>query len=334
MAGKTTIRAPTNIAFVKYWGARNIGRAVPFHPSISMTLRACRSCCTVEYVDEAGEHEIRWRGSGELATPPAGFISRVRNHLNALRAWAGCGGRFRVAAANNFPAAAGLGSSASGFAALTLATLGAIGRAPSREVCSSLARISGAGSAARSVMGGYVEWPVGTTADAECFARQLFAEDYWDLRDVIAIVDHGPKAVPSRGGHLRVHTSPFFHPRVRHLPKRLATIREAIHARDFPRLGVEIEAEGLDLHCIALSSRPAILYWKPATLTVLETLRHLRDEGLEVYASLDAGANVHAICLPESEDEVAQHLGRLEGIREIIRDGVGSGPAEEEEHLF
>ena len=35
---KTTVAAPANIAFVKYWGARDLDKALHMNPSISMTL--------------------------------------------------------------------------------------------------------------------------------------------------------------------------------------------------------------------------------------------------------------------------------------------------------
>ncbi|MEM8934484.1 MAG: diphosphomevalonate decarboxylase, partial [Acidobacteriota bacterium] len=119
---RATAISPSNIAFVKYWGARDLDRVVPENPSLSMTLRTCVSRCTVEHLDEAGEHEVRWRaGSGGLETAPPAFADRIRAHLDRLRDWTGCGGRFRLATENSFPAAAGMASSASGFSAVTLA---------------------------------------------------------------------------------------------------------------------------------------------------------------------------------------------------------------------
>jgi mevalonate pyrophosphate decarboxylase len=35
MTARATVSAPANIAFVKYWGARDLARALPYHPSIS-----------------------------------------------------------------------------------------------------------------------------------------------------------------------------------------------------------------------------------------------------------------------------------------------------------
>lgn len=118
------------------------------------------------------------------------------------------------------------------------------------------------------------------------------------------------------------------------MPERLKAVREAILARDLDRLGPLIEAEAIDLHCIAMTSTPPIFYWQPATLRVLEAVRELRREGVSAWITMDAGANVHVICPPQAEDLVAVRLAELAEVRQVIRDGVGEGPVVETEHLF
>lgn len=333
-----TIRSPSNIAFIKYWGAKDLKKAIPANPSISMTLRACHSRSTVEHVDGDGAHEILWRGSGGgFEEAPPAFAERVRQHLERLRDHLECGGHFRVATENSFPAAAGLASSASGFSALTLATLAAVGHDVSMAQRSALARASGSGSASRSVMGGYVEWPAtGAHQEegAECHAYQLAPADHWDLANVIAVVETESKKISSLDGHRRARSSPYWRTRQRRLPARLQAVRQAIAERDFGLLGSVVEAEAIDLHCVAMTSHPAVFYWRPATLTVLEAVRDLRVEGVSAWSTMDAGANVHVICQPKDAQRVADVLGGLEGVEQIIRDGVGAGPELEEEHLL
>ncbi len=333
---KTTVAAPANIAFVKYWGARNLDLALPMNSSISMTLDHCVSRCTVEVLD--GGHDEIWLSEpdGGFGTPAPDFTRRVVEHLDRVRAWAGRDEPFRVATRNTFPSAAGLASSASGFAALTLATVGALGRrdVPAREL-SDLARRSGSGSAARSVLGGYVEWPdPAGEQDESSYAVQLAEAAHWDLRDVIAVVEIGPKVVSSRDGHRLAHTSPYYTRRLDLLPERLRTVRSAIEARDLDLLGPILEAEAVDLHIIAMSSHPPIFYWSPGTVAVLRAVRELRQEGLAAWATLDAGANVHVICDTDSEDEVADRLEDLPAVGFVIRDGVGDGPEYDNTHLF
>jgi diphosphomevalonate decarboxylase len=331
---KTTISAPANIAFIKYWGARDLDRALPLNASISMTLERCVTQCTAEVIP--GDQDEIWlaESHGGFSTPNPDYHRRIKQQLDRMRQWAGSEERFRVATRNNFPSAAGLASSASGFAALTLATAGALGRADtSTAELSRLARNSGSGSAARSVLGGYVEWPV-SEDEKGSEAVQISDAEHWDLRDVIAVVEIGPKSVPSLEGHRRAVTSPYFSRRLELLPERLAKVRRAIAERDLELLGPVLEEEAVDLHLVAMSSRPPIFYWAPGTVAVLRTVRELRQEGLAAWATMDAGANVHVICDADSEEDVAERLEGLSAVGFVIQDSVGSGPETDTEHLF
>ena len=201
---------------------------------------------------------------------------------------------------------------------------------------SALARMSGSGSASRSVMGGYVEWPEAGPAEcgAECYAFQLATAEDWPLANVIALVQSGPKKTSSLDGHRRARSSPYWRTRQRRLPARLAAVRKAIEQRDFDLLGPVVEAEAIDLHCVAMTSHPPVFYWQPATLTVLEAVRELRADGVSAWSTMDAGANVHVICQPQDVDAVADRLGAIPDVERVMRDRVGSGPVREETHLL
>lgn len=334
MIGKSTVTAPSNIAFIKYWGARDLAKALPMNASISMTLSECVSLSTVAFTpgsDEPDTIELVAE-DGSAIVPPASFQERALAHLDRVRRWARRDGAFRVATRNSFPTGAGIASSASGFAALTLAATKALGLSLSTPELSDLARMSGSGSAARSVMGGYVEWsPQGEGAG---HAVAIAPASHWDLRDVIALVDHGEKDVSSLDGHRVASSSPHFDTRQRILPERLALVRRAIAERDLAALGPVLEEEAIELHLIAMSSKPPIFYWKPGTVQVLERLRAMRRDGLSAWATMDAGANVHVICTPTAEAPVIAALESLSGVSGVLLDGAGEGPHEEREHLF
>ena len=334
MTGKATVVAPSNIAFIKYWGARDLERVLPMNASISMTLTECVSLSTVAFADAADEPDrIELADDdGALTRPPTSFSERALAHLDRMRRWSGRVGSFRVATRNSFPTGSGMASSASGFAALTLAATKALGLTLSTPELSDLARMSGSGSAARSVLGGYVAWsPEGEGAG---HAVQLASASHWDLRDVIALVDHGEKDVSSIDGHRAATSSPHFEARQRSLPERLMLVRRAIEERDLAALGPVLEEEAVELHIIAMSSKPPIFYWKPGTVQVLERLRRMRRDGVDAFATMDAGANVHVICEPRSEAAVIAALEGLSGVSGVLLDGVGPGPREEREHLF
>jgi len=348
LSARATVSAPANIALIKYWGAQNPDRVVPYHPSISITLEVCRSVTTVEALPAGSieDDEVWLERDGRLEPADEGFAARVRGHLAVLRRQTGRSERFRVATRNTFPAAAGLASSASGFAALATAVVRALG-IPAEELderlgpgaLSVLARLSGSGSAARSVFGGYVEWPVpgGSAADTATLdgpARVLAPASHWHLADVIALIQSGPKDVSSLEGHRRATTSPFFSRRLELLPERLAAVRRAIRDRNLDALGPIIERDAIELHAIAMTSEPPIFYWQPATLEVLEAVRALRRAGVRAWSTMDAGANVHVISDPENEEQVAERLAEIPGVRGVIRDRTGTGPRDEDEDLL
>lgn len=327
--------APANIAFIKYWGARDLERALPLHASISMTLSRCVTHSTVEHraPGDGGDEVLLADPEGALAAAPERFAERVKGHLRRIREVAGAEGAFRVATRNSFPAGAGLASSASGFAALTLAASAALGLELSRDALSDLARQSGSGSAARSLFGGFVEWP-GGEGEGEAHALALAPAAHWDLRDVIAVVEEGEKEVSSLEGHRRAATSPHFGSRLALLADRLAAVRRAVAERDLELLGPILEEEAIELHLVAMSSRPPIFYWQPPTLAVLAAVREIRRAGTAAWATLDAGPNVHVICEPAGEEAVAARLSEVPGVRLLICDGVGEGPHLGAPHLF
>lgn len=329
-----TVEAPANIAFVKYWGTRDEERVVPANPSISMTLSRCVTVTSVEAVEGLGADEV-WLAAddGALGPAPVSFATGVARHLERLRRWAGDDRRCRVATRNSFPAGTGMASSASGFAALALAAAGAFGRSPSPAEASVLARLSGSGSAARSVLGGFVEWPAGE-GESEGYARSLAPAGHWTLCDVVAVVDEREKTVSSREGHRRAASSPHFTARLAELPGRLAAVRGAIAERSLERLGPVLEEEAVELHLVAMSSRPPIFYWRPATLGVHAAVRSLRAAGVGAWFTMDAGANVHVICQPPDETAVAERVATVPGVARVIRDRTGAGPRRIEEHLL
>lgn len=335
---KTTVSAPSNIAFIKYWGALDLERALPVNPSFSMTLSKCTSRSSVELLAEGASDEIFLADEeGRLTQAPESFRGRIQTHLERLRGWGAERGRpsfgFRVATRNSFPAAAGLASSASGFAALTFGVTRALGFELSTKELSHLARRSGSGSASRSVLGGYVQWPTGEGEEG-AYAHQVLPPEHWELADVIAVIETGAKKVSSLQGHRRASTSPHFPKRLELLPSRLEAIRRAVAQRDFGSFAPVLEEEAVELHLIAMSSRPPVFYWSPGTVEVLAAVRALRDDGLAVAATMDAGANVHVICPSETAGEVARRLAALPAVQRLIRDRVGTGPKVEKDHLL
>jgi diphosphomevalonate decarboxylase len=329
---KATARAGSNIAFIKYWGVANPRLNLPLNNSISMTLGSLHSTTTVEW-DTAGRLTADQIAiDGERAEGKK--AERVTQHLDLIRHLAGDRRfRARVASRNNFPMASGIASSASAFAALTMAACAALNLNFDRTKLSAIAR-RGSGSASRSLFSGYVEWERGND-DATSVARQIFPAEYWNLRDVVAIISTAEKAVSSQSGHTLAMSSPFNAGRIDSLYSALQEVRTALTLRDLTRLGPVIEQDALAMHAVMMTSKPSLLYWQPGTLEVLQAVRRWREEdGFPVYFTIDAGPNVHLICEPAFERDLLKRLQTLSGVRSVVTSGPGDGAEVIDQHLF
>jgi diphosphomevalonate decarboxylase len=325
--GKATAVANPNIAFIKYWGNTDRALNLPANPSLSMNLAALTTVTTVEFQADLPGDVVR------IGDQPAGreALVRVIDHLDRVRSMAGISDRARVASRNDFPAGAGLASSASGFAALSLAATRAAGLVLNEAELSRLARL-GSGSACRSVPAGFSLWE--GTSDETSFARQLAAADYWALRDVIAIVSSGHKSVASQDGHSLAQGSPYHQVRLAAVPQMLARARAAILARDLTVLGPVVEADALAMHGVMITSQPPLMYWLPATVVVLHAVHDWRNDGLGVYYTVDAGPNVHCICQEADAAQVAARLRNVAGVQEVLTTGPGEAVRLVDYHLF
>jgi diphosphomevalonate decarboxylase len=259
-------------------------------------------------------------------------VRRVCDHLDRVRALVGVRLYARVASHNSFPMGAGIASSASAFAALTVAACTAAGLELDERVLTILAR-QGSGSAARSIPAGYVEWYTGETSD-ESYAEQIAPPEHWDLCDLIAIVQTEQKKVDSTKGNALVHTSPFAGARLHAAERALNVIRQAIRTRDFRTFGEEVEQEALRMHAVAMTSTPSLVYWSPATLEVMQAVRRWRAEGQGVYFTIDAGANVHVICQAQDAPPLEDWLRLVPGVQHLIVNHPGAGTRLTNEHLF
>ncbi len=313
-----TAFASPNIAFIKYWGNRDEKLRLPANASLSMNLAGLETVTTVEFRPGLAEDEVVIGGEAQAGAAKA----RVSAHLDHLRARAGLTIRARVTSRNNFPAGAGIASSASAFAALTVAGAAAAGLTLSERELSALARL-GSGSAARSIPAGFVEWQLGDAPEAS-FAFSIAPPDHWTLQDVIAVVSKAHKAVGSTGGHALAGTSPLQAARVASAPERLRVCREALLARDFAALAEVVEADSNLMHAVMMTSTPPLYYWEPMTLGIMKAVREWRAEGVPVCFTIDAGPNVHCLCPAEAAPEVERRLRTL-GVTEILTAGTGGG---------
>jgi diphosphomevalonate decarboxylase len=222
---------------------------------------------------------------------------------------------FEVRTENNIPTAAGLASSASGFAALTMALDDLAGWGLDRKQLSMLARL-GSGSASRSVYDGFVQWHAGAQADGmDSFAEQL--PNQWpEFRIGILELSAAKKPVGSRDGMNRtVETSELYKSWPQQAVADLKTIRTAIDVRDFSLLGKTAEHNALSMHATMMSAWPPLIYLQPETIEQIHKVQRVRSEGLEVYLTIDAGPNIKLLFLEENEVTVVSAFPNLKIIK-------------------
>ncbi|RPI93913.1 MAG: diphosphomevalonate decarboxylase [Chloroflexi bacterium] len=315
-----TAEARPNIAFIKYWGNRDDILRIPSNGSISMNLDGLYTRTTVSFQPSLPYDELIINGHEVTG---AG-LTRISHILDLIRGMANIHERAEVISENNFPSGTGIASSASAFAALALAGSKAAGLSLSERELSRLAR-RGSGSASRSIPGGFVEWQAGTS-DEDSFAFSIAEPGHWDLVDCVVVVSTTHKKTGSTEGHVITGTSPLQAARVADAPRRLEICRRAILERNFNAFASIIELDSDMMHAVMMTSTPALHYWKPASLEVINGVRQWRMEGIPVCYTVDAGPNVHVIC-PETEAYIIdKRLREIQGVDNVLIARPG-GPA-------
>ncbi|KAN0064644.1 diphosphomevalonate decarboxylase [Thecaphora frezii] len=311
---QATCSAPVNIAVIKYWGKRDTSLILPTNDSLSVTLDQdhLRSVTTARADPSFPPNADRlWLNGDEETIQEQGRLRRCFDEMKKLRKqkedkdpslpklseWS-----VYVCSENNFPTAAGLASSASGFAAL-IASLAALYELQPDISSSELSRIArqGSGSACRSLFGGYVAWQGGKEASgSDSLAVEVAPQSHWpDLQALICVVSDAKKGTPSTAGMQRtVQTSPLLQHRIQHVvPERMAAISEAIQKRDFDTFAQITMADSNNFHACCLDTAPPIFYMNDVSRAIVQLVEELNraseaeGKGKRAAYTYDAGPN-------------------------------------------
>ena len=324
---------PANIAFLKYWGKRDVKSQLPANNSLSMSLASSVTTTFAQLVPEANEHQIYF--AEDFVEKTSSFGKKAYAHLNFLAEQINANSFLRVNTSNSFPTGCGIASSASGFGALTLAAIAAWLKADSmdtlekmgfnRHRLASLARM-GSGSSCRSFWGGYVNW----TAEGhsgEQGLTPLFTCEHWHLVDTIALFSASEKKVSSSRAHLDAWSSPLFKPRLAGIPEKEEQMIQALKEKNIGVLGPMLEQEALEMHSVMMTANPSTCYLTAESIKFLGWLRELRRAtGIAAYFTIDAGPNIHVICQQEEQDTLHLEIKKSFPQLELIIDHAGTGP--------
>ncbi len=316
MTRRVTACAHANIALVKYWGKRPGAKNVPATPSISLTLEALTTETTLQRLPR-GPEIVRLNGcraDKEFAGRVVGFL-RMWRRKRLVR------GMFSVTTVNRFPTRAGLASSASGFAALTMALSALSSTNIAITNLTRLARL-GSGSAARSMHGGLAALP----ASLNPAARLLLPAKSVPWGMVICEVEAGPKQVgSSEGMNLSRSSSPYYRSWVSHAARDYREMLSAIRRLDLEAVGEIAEANALAMHSCMIATRPALIYWSPATVELLHEVKSWRKKGWQVYATIDAGPHVALLARRRNLRMIAGKAKKLPGVKSVLTSLPGEG---------
>ena len=309
---------------VKYWGKRDLDLNIPATGSLSMTLSSLATTTKVTFEHHLSDDEFLLNGSKADYTD----YLRVSRFFDRVRLLAGSKLHAKVESENNFPPASGLASSASGFAALTVAATKAAGLEMTLHELADLARM-GSGSAPRSLLGGFVEMminPKDTDINGDVQIRSIADINHWDLRLVIALCSTQQKKISSTQGMTRSkNTSPYYPTWLATHEEDMQAARQAILDQDFRMLGEVCEASSFKMHALTISSRPPLVYWQPATMAAMHAIWSLREDGRECYITMDAGPQVKVICRPDNIKVVTRTLQETDGVQRVWVERAGNG---------
>lgn len=317
--------APVNIATLKYWGKRDANLNLPTNSSISVTLaqddlRTLTSAAT----SQSFEKDTLWLNGNEESLSnkrTQDCLQDLRNLRHQLESqddslpkmsqW-----KLHIVSENNFPTAAGLASSAAGFAALVVA-IAKLYKLP--QDMSELSRIArkGSGSACRSLFGGFVAWEMGESKDgSDSMAVQVLPLDQWSqMKAAILVVSDLKKDTPStQGMQLTVATSDLFQERINNVvPKRFVEMKEAIVKRDFTKFAELTMKDSNSFHATCLDSYPPIFYINDTSKKIIRLVHSINaffNETIVAY-TFDAGPNAVLYYLEENEDKLFAFLYKL-----------------------
>ncbi|KIW05370.1 diphosphomevalonate decarboxylase [Verruconis gallopava] len=376
---RASTTAPVNIAVIKYWGKRDAKLNLPTNSSLSVTLsqddlrtHTTASCSAIYTTDSlllnGKDQDISGARTQACLRELRSLRTRLENANPGLPKLADL--KLKIVSENNFPTAAGLASSAAGFAALVRAIANLYELDSSPTELSRIAR-QGSGSACRSLFGGYVAWEMGSQADgSDSLAVQVAPVSHWpEMRAIILVASDKQKDVGSTAGMQQtVATSTFMKQRVLDVPTRMEEMNKAIQEKDFQAFARLTMKDSNSFHATCLDTEPPIKYMNEtswAAIRIVEAINAAAGKLVAAY-TFDAGPNAVIYHLEEDAPKVtgvlksvigdkegwqgargseiqAQDAGLLppvavqtlkDGVSRVILTGVGGDPVKIDDHLI
>ncbi len=320
---KVTAVAHPIQGLMKYHGLLNPAKRIPFHDSISVCEGSLSSTTTIEAEPSIAGDTYRING----VEPSHKEAERLGIVIDAIRHQATARLHVRVESKNSLTDAKGVGFSASGIAALGFAANKVLEAGLSERELSEAVRL-GAGSATRSLAGGFAIWYA--DRDGGSYAERLVCPAEDSFRMLIVPLQSNVKTDQA---HREVLTSPFFTARIRSVRHHVKEMAAAVRSGDLVKVCEMAETDTLSLHAVTMTGSARMVLWEPKTVEIMKTVRRLREEdGVSCWFSIDTGPSVFVNT--DVNHVAAAKIALSKVAPTIMESGVG-GPAKQiEHHLF
>lgn len=302
--------APTNIALAKYWGKRDAELNLPMTSSLSVALPEKGANTTLSIHNQDNDVVIL---NGKKLAADSAFVIRLCQYLDLFRSKYSFS--LRIDINMNIPVAAGLASSACGFASVISALNDLFAWELTRRELSILARL-GSGSASRSMWTGFVEWHAGVNVDGMDSYAESLSLQWPELTVGILSITTAEKPVSSRIAMQRtVENSILYESWPKKVAHDLVLIKQALQEKNISLLGSRAESNALAMHATMLASWPPVCYFLPETIAAMHQVWELRRHGVDVYFTEDAGPNVKLLFLDKDKIKIREEFPQVEMIR-------------------
>ncbi|BCN93911.1 hypothetical protein THMIRHAM_16960 [Thiomicrorhabdus immobilis] len=301
--------APVNIALSKYWGKRDATLNLPTNGSLSISLPGLGTKTQIERLESQNQQTDLVSLNGQRLDQDNAFAKRVSQFLNYFRETPQT--FFKVDTENSVPTAAGLASSASGYAALVLALNDLFAWNLDNKSLSLLARL-GSGSASRSLFNGFALWHQGQQADGLDSYAEAIDTTWPEFCVGLLEIDVKQKPVSStQGMQNTVETCALYQAWPQQANQDMQTILQAIKDHDFATLGKTAEHNALTMHATMIATWPPIVYWQPESVEAMHKIWRLREQGVAVYFTMDAGPNLKLLFLETEKPAILQAFKQI-----------------------
>jgi len=275
--------------------------------------------------------------------------------LDTLREITSAKTKALVVSKNYFVNGKGLGTSASGSAALALAAIEAgLGEnySKNQRFVSVLSRYV-AGSGCRSATGGISLWLSYPGIESmNSFSLRIDRDRFDNLR-LITIPVESRLRIKTKEGYQKFRTefaheeapkSEFFKKWMLMRKAKVIDVLDAIDKRDWERIAGYAELDTIHLHTVTMSgksfeelNKPKLIAWEPETLKIMRKVNELREEGIPVYYSIDTGPSPVLLTDKKYVTEICNEIEKM-GIDFLVSEIGGKSeilsPEEVREELF